>query len=138
EAHVDDKYPKRQPSRQAVLATHRDYKPAIALGDWVWQHNQTAVGLTCKLFDALLDLGGVARIGRHQLYLERRRSRIDGTPHPLLRLLVGIANDGHVGNLRCNLLEQLQRLPVLLKLARGEAGDVAFPNPQAGDQTAAD
>src|SRR5262245_38967541 len=113
QAAVGDEEPEGVHRGQAVPDSHRDDQRAIAFVDGVWQHDQAAIGLACKLFDALLDLGSIARIGRRDLHVERWRRRFDGTPHPLLRLLLGIANDRHARDLRRDSLSSSSDFPYL-------------------------
>src|SRR5262245_52174958 len=104
--------------------SHRDDQLAIALGDRIWQHDQTAVWLAGKTVDSTFDFNGVAHLGPRQPHPEGWCRSFDRLPHPRLRFLLRIQHDGHTGYVWRSLLQYLQRLPVHRKLGRSEACDV--------------
>src|SRR5690349_14408794 len=97
----------------------------MALGDRIWQHDQSALWLTGEMLNSTFDFRGVAHLGPHQLHPEGWCRSFDRTPHSRLRFLLGIQHDGHTGYVWRYLLQYLQRLPVHRKLSRCEPCDVA-------------
>src|SRR5262249_37592934 len=126
-----------------------DRRPLVASGQ---VHDQTAVNFRLggcrhddplvrplrKSFEASLDRIGLSHVYGSELDPECRRRRLDGGHLAISRELTRVAQDRHAGDVRRDLLEQLEPFATDYKSELHESGRLAVRPRQTCNQAAAD